>query len=120
MEVGVRRSEPEAIDALAARAGEAAALLKALSNEHRLLVLCHLISEGELTVGQLFDRLSLSQSALSQHLGVLRDQGLVSFRREAQTLFYSVSDPRAGQVLELLRDLFCPELSPKSSRGEAP
>lgn len=120
MELMVQQGEPETIQALAAKAGEAAALLKALSNEHRLLVLCHLISEGELTVGQLFERMSLSQSALSQHLGVLRDQGLVGFRREGQSLFYSVADPRAGQILDLLRDLFCPELTPiRSSGGEA-
>ena len=95
---------------MAARAGEAAALLKALSNEHRLLILCHLIADGELPVGGLVDRVGLSQSALSQHLAKLRDEGLVGFRRESQTIFYHVSDPRAGQLLALLRDIFCPEL----------
>lgn len=95
---------------MAARAGEAAALLKALSNEHRLLILCHLIADGELPVGELVDRVGLSQSALSQHLAKLRDEGLVGFRRESQTIFYHVSDPRAGQLLALLRDIFCPEL----------
>ena len=95
---------------LALKAAEAAALIKALSNEHRLLVLCHLVSDEELTVGELVERVGLSQSALSQHLARLRSEGLVRFRREAQTLHYSVADPRAGQVLTLLRDLFCPEL----------
>ena len=95
---------------LAAKAGEAAALMRALSSEHRLLILCHLIASGELNVGELVDRIGLSQSALSQHLARLRDEGLVGFRREAQTLFYRVSDPRAGQLLERLRDIFCPEL----------
>jgi DNA-binding transcriptional ArsR family regulator len=94
----------------AAKAAEAAALMKALSNEHRLLILCHLISEQELAVGALVDRVGLSQSALSQHLGRLREEGLVTFRRDAQTLHYRVADPRAGQLLELLRDMFCPEL----------
>jgi DNA-binding transcriptional ArsR family regulator len=97
---------------LTAKAAEAAALMKALSNEHRLLILCHLISEGELTVGALVERLPLSQSALSQHLARLREEGLVAFRRESQTLHYRVADPKAGQVLELLRDLFCPDLKP--------
>lgn len=95
---------------LTAKAGAAAALMKALSNEHRLLILCHLIAAGELTVGSLVERIGLSQSALSQHLAKLREERLVSFRRDAQTLFYRVSDPRAGQLLQLLRDLFCPEL----------
>ena len=95
---------------VADKAGAAAALLKALSNEHRLLILCHLVAADELTVGALVERVGLSQSALSQHLARLRDQGLVSFRRESQTLYYRVSDPRAGQVLAVLRDIFCPEL----------
>ena len=68
---------------MAARAGEAAALMKALSNEHRLLILCHLIVAGELPVGTIVERVGLSQSALSQHLARLRDEGLVAFRREA-------------------------------------
>ena len=94
----------------AAKAAEAAALMKALSNKHRLLILCHLISAEELSVGALVDRVGLSQSALSQHLGRLREEGLVTFRRDAQTLHYRVADPRAGQLLALLRDMFCPEL----------
>ena len=97
------------------RAGEAAALMRALSSEPRLLILCNLIAEGELPVGALVDRVGLSQSALSQHLAKLRDEGLVAFRREAQTLFYRVADPRAGQVLAVLQDIFCPELSEQAS-----
>ena len=100
---------------LTAKAAEAAALMKALSNEHRLLILCHLISEGELPVGALVERVPLSQSALSQHLARLRDEGLVAFRRESQTLHYRVADPKAGQVLELLHDLFCPDLKPAAA-----
>lgn len=92
---------------MAERAGDAAQLLKALSNEHRLLILCHLVSETELPVGTLVERIGLSQSALSQHLARLRAEGLVDFRRESQTLFYRVADPRAAQVLELLREIFC-------------
>ena len=98
---------------LADNAADAAALLKALSNEHRLLVLCHLAAEGELPVGALVERLGLSQSALSQHLAKLRGEGLVVFRREAQTLHYRVADPRAERLLALLHEMFCPGLGDK-------
>ncbi len=100
----------------AAQAGEAAGLLKALANETRLLVLCHLVEEGELSVGGLLERLDLGQSALSQHLARLREEGLVATRREAQTIYYRVCDPRAGQLLVLLHDLFCPELGKGAER----
>lgn len=93
-----------------AQARNAASLLKAMSNECRLLVLCHLAENGELSVGQLLDRVGLSQSALSQHLAKLREEGLVATRKEAQTVYYRVCDPKAGQLLALLHDLFCPEL----------
>ena len=99
------------------KAAEAAALLKALSNEHRLLILCHLISERELTVGALVDRVGLSQSALSQHLAKLREEGLVATRKDAQTVFYRVCDPKAEQLLALLHDLFCPELGQEGATG---
>jgi DNA-binding transcriptional ArsR family regulator len=106
---------------LTASAGEAAGLLGAMSNKHRLLILCHLVTEGELPVGAIVERVGLSQSALSQHLAKLRAQGLVAFRRESQTLFYRLADARAQRVLELLRDLFCPELKsaakPRGPRG---
>ena len=92
------------------QAGEAVALLKGMANEARLLVLCHLSESDELSVSELVERVGLSQSALSQHLAKLREEGLVATRKEAQTVFYSVSDPKAGQLLALLHDLFCPEL----------
>lgn len=104
------RAQELVLDDLAESAAQAAVLLKALSNEHRLLMLCHLVSEGEMTVGELVDRVGLSQSALSQHLARLREERLVDFRRESQTLFYRVSDPRAGRLLECLRDIFCAKL----------
>ena len=100
----------------AAQAGEAAGLLKALANETRLLVLCHLAEEGELSVGGLLERIDLGQSALSQHLARLREEGLVATRKEAQTVYYRVCDPRAGQLLALLHDLFCPELGKGAER----
>ena len=107
------------VSALGAKAADAAALMKALANEHRLLILCHLIAAGELSVGELVAQIGLSQSALSQHLARLREEGLVGFRRESQTLFYHVADPRAGQLLELLRDLFCPELKQAAASGKS-
>lgn len=91
-------------------ARKATTLLKVMANECRLLVLCHLTESGELSVGELVDRIGLSQSALSQHLGKLRSEGLVTTRKEAQTVYYRLCDPKAEQLLSLLHDLFCPDL----------
>ncbi len=88
-------------------AGRAAALLKLLGNEKRLMVLCQL-SEGELSVSELQMRVGLSQSALSQHLALLRESGAVSTRREAQVIFYRIADPAVMRVIETLAELFCP------------
>lgn len=93
-----------------AHAAEAAQFLRVLANEHRLLVLCHLLVFGEMTVTELVDRIGLSQSALSQHLARLREDGLVAFRRQAQTLRYRVCDDRAVRLLAILKDIFCPTL----------
>lgn len=98
------------IRAFRQQAEQAASLLKALANESRLLVLCHLAESGELCVGQLQACVGLSQSALSQHLAKLREEGLVATRKEAQTVFYRICDPKAQQILILLHDLFCPDL----------
>ncbi|MDY6942998.1 MAG: metalloregulator ArsR/SmtB family transcription factor [Pseudomonadota bacterium] len=87
-------------------AGQAARLLKALSNEHRLMILCNLLG-AELSVGALLQRVPLSQSALSQHLAVLRTDGLVKTRRESQTIYYSLKGNQATRVLELLHDMYC-------------
>jgi len=91
-------------------AGEAATLLKVMANQCRLLVLCYLAEAGELSVGELMGRVGISQSALSQHLARLREEGLVTTRKEAQLVFYRVSDARAEQVLALLHQIYCPEL----------
>jgi DNA-binding transcriptional ArsR family regulator len=93
-------------------AGSAARLLKALANEHRLLVLCYLL-EGERSVGELNAELDLSQSALSQHLAVLREDELVATRREAQTIYYRVASPAVTAVLSALHGVYC---VPKASR----
>ena len=90
------------------RAGEAAKLLRTMSNEHRLMILCRL-GDGELSAGDLLAGTTLSQSALSQHLAVLREEGLVATRREAQSIFYSIADPSALLVIETLAAIFCPE-----------
>jgi DNA-binding transcriptional ArsR family regulator len=90
-------------------AAEAAEFLKLLANERRLLVLCRLAEMKEASVNALAHAVGLSQSALSQHLARLRDDELVTFRREAQTLYYRVSDRRVLRVLALLKNLFCPE-----------
>ena len=87
-----------------ASASEAAKLLRALSNERRLMILCQL-GDGELAVGQI--HVGLSQSALSQHLAVLRDQGVVATRREGQTIFYRIADPAAVKVVATLAEIFC-------------
>lgn len=90
------------------KAGEAAALLKLLANENRLLILCRLAIAGELSVTKLMQAVSLSQSALSQHLGKMRDDGLVSTRRDAQTIYYRIADQNAARLLALLKDIYCP------------
>ncbi len=87
---------------------QAAALLRAVGNEHRLLVLCMLIGNGEMTVGELLARSTLSQSALSQHLAKMRDEGLVTYRREAQTLHYRIADPKVEKLISTLKSIFCP------------
>ena len=97
-----------ALTGLEAKAGEATRFLKLLANEQRLLVLCNLVSNGEMTVNELADAVGLSQSALSQHLGRLRADGFVAFRREAQTLHYRVTDRRAVRLLTTLKKIFCP------------
>lgn len=88
-------------------AEEAARLLKALAHPERLMILCHLI-DGEQSAGELWRRSTLSQSAFSQHLGVLREECLVSCRKEAQTVFYQFNHPAAGQLLAILKQHFCP------------
>ncbi|MDE4913822.1 metalloregulator ArsR/SmtB family transcription factor [Methylobacterium sp. 092160098-2] len=98
------------LDAFAEQAAEAVRLLRLLGNEHRLMIACLLIVHGELSVGQLVEELRLSQSALSQHLARMREDGVLTFRREAQTLYYSVKDPNAVAVIELLKHLFCKDL----------
>ena len=88
-------------------AGRAASLLRTLANERRLMILCQLV-DGEMSVGALQPRVGLSQSALSQHLALLREEGVVATRRAGQSIFYRVADPAALRVLQTLAELFCP------------
>lgn len=90
-----------------AKAAEAARLLRALANQRRLMILCQL-TEGERSVGQLKSQVSLSQSALSQHLAVLRDEGVVATRRDGQSIWYRTADPAALKVVATLAEIFCP------------
>lgn len=87
-------------------ARKAVTLLKGLANETRLMLMC-VLCEGEHSVGALNERIPLSQSALSQHLAVLRQQGLVRTRREGQTIYYSLSESSALKVIQVLHDEFC-------------
>ena len=94
------------IELLQDNARRASALLKAMSNEHRLLVLCQL-QAGERSVGELERLVGLSQSALSQHLARLRRDQLVRTRRAAQTIYYSLNGVEATEVIRTLHGIYC-------------
>lgn len=87
-------------------AARAAKLLKTLANPARLMILCQLIN-GEQSAGSLWEKSTLSQSAFSQHLGVLRREKIVLTRKEAQTVYYSLADDHSVRVLSLLYELYC-------------
>ncbi|MEZ5872903.1 MAG: metalloregulator ArsR/SmtB family transcription factor [Nitratireductor sp.] len=87
-------------------AERAADLLGAMANPRRLMVLCKLL-EGEKSVNTLADSVGLSQSALSQHLAKLREKGLVSTRRDAQTIFYGLASEEVRGILSTLYGLYC-------------
>tara|TARA_B100000315_G_scaffold249826_1_gene281651 strand:+ start:293 stop:586 length:294 start_codon:yes stop_codon:yes gene_type:complete len=94
------------LEVLQENARQASTLLKAMSNQHRLMILCQLV-RSEKSVGVLEKIVGLSQSALSQHLARLRRDGLVKTRREAQTIHYSLSGTEARAVIETLYDFYC-------------
>lgn len=100
------------INVMERAADQASELLKALANRHRLLIICQLI-DGERSVGELAEFLDLRDSTVSQHLALLRKDGLVSARREAQTIFYSIASEPAREVLKTLYQAFC---APKSAK----
>ncbi|MDO5687174.1 MAG: metalloregulator ArsR/SmtB family transcription factor [Neisseria sp.] len=89
-------------------ADRAADFLRALGNQHRLQVLCLLLKHGEMNVGQINEHTTLSQSALSQHLAKMREEGMVTYRRDAQTLYYRICDEKVVRVIAVLKESFCP------------
>jgi len=89
------------------KAGEVSELLKLMAHADRMVVLC-LLSDGEMGVSELREHTQLSQSAFSQHLGVLRKNQLVKVRKESQQVFYSIADPQVSLLLSALQQAFCP------------
>ncbi len=89
------------------KAETVAGLLKAMGNGRRLMLMCKLVEHGEMTAGDLAREVGLSQSACSQHLGKMREEGLVAFRRESQTLWYRIADPRTETLMASLYQLYC-------------
>jgi DNA-binding transcriptional ArsR family regulator len=110
-------SSPPILDRFAGQASEAVAVLKSIAHEGRLLVLCYLSEAGELSVGDLVNRIGLSQSALSQHLARLRAEGLVATRKSSQTVYYRVAEPRVLTLLATLHELYCPALGRAETTG---
>jgi DNA-binding transcriptional ArsR family regulator len=100
---------------LAANSLAAEELLKALSNSHRLMILCEL-KDGERSVSALENVVPLTQSALSQHLARLREGGFVATRREAQTIYYRLADTRVARLIEVLHELFCAPAKTRTQR----
>lgn len=109
------------VQELEAQAEQAARLMKAMSNPHRLFILCQLLN-GERRVSELEDATGLSQSALSQHLARLRRDGIVVTRREAQSIYYSLAGTDVHQVIGVLHRIFCyrPEIkaAPRAAKGD--
>lgn len=93
------------LDQLAQHAAHAADVLKLLANEQRLLILCRL-TQGEFSVGQMVELCGQSQSSVSQHLGRLREGGLVKARRDGTTIFYSLADDSVHKLIDMLCDRF--------------
>lgn len=112
-------------DQMRAAAGAAEELLKVLANRHRLMILCQL-SEKERSVGELAELLDLRDSTVSQHLALLRKDGLVTTRREAQTVWYAIASPAARRMIETLYRIYCAPAvvcgtaSPRNLRSRRP
>jgi len=98
---------PKDIQSLENKASEVAALLKAIGNEKRLVILCQLVGREEISVGSLAQTVGLGQSALSQHLAKMRDEGIVATRREGQTIWYRIADGRVKELMAILYQLYC-------------
>ena len=107
MAVPTRTFNPHGLEKAATKV---AGILRALANERRLMILCKLVEWGEGNVNSLAEAVGLSQSALSQHLAKMRDEGLVTYRRESQTLWYRIADPRTKDLFATLHRLYCKPL----------
>jgi len=107
MMVAKSRTKAHDLAVLERSAGAVSALLRALANERRLMLLCMLIERGECTAGELAEGAGLSPSATSQHLAKMREENLVDSRREAQSIYYRVADSRTKRLIALLKDLYC-------------
>ena len=108
------QTEPSLASQMDAQVEAAAELLKSMANPQRLRVLC-LLLEGERSVGQINEQIELSQSALSQHLAVLRESQLVNTRREAQTVYYTVAPGPVHDIIQTLHAIYCAK--PKAPRA---
>ena len=106
------------LDVMEAAADSASDLLKALANRHRLLIVCQLI-DGERSVGDLAEFLGLRDSTVSQHLALLRKDGLVSARRDAQTIYYSIASDPARAILTTLYRVYCAPSNDKATQKKA-
>ncbi|MEO8175887.1 MAG: metalloregulator ArsR/SmtB family transcription factor [Sphingomicrobium sp.] len=103
------------IENLAEQSTAVAALLRAIANQQRLLILCYLAAAGEMSAGEFTKHVGLSQSALSQHLARLRADGLVTTRKQAQLVFYRIAEPKVLALLNALQSIFCPALNLNTS-----
>ncbi|HEU5047578.1 MAG TPA: metalloregulator ArsR/SmtB family transcription factor [Rickettsiales bacterium] len=106
MKQGKKQKKPVGMEAMQRNAAKAEAMLKLLANAKRLMILCHLV-KGEKSVGQLVEIIGLSQSALSQHLARMRDQGLVEADKQGQMVFYRICNPEVEAILSTLYLIYC-------------
>jgi DNA-binding transcriptional ArsR family regulator len=90
------------------KADDVAGMLAVMANPRRLIILCRLAQAGEMTVARLMEAVGLSQSALSQHLALMREGGLLATRKEGLNVHYRIADPRALQLMQSLESVFCP------------
>ncbi|WP_254690208.1 ArsR/SmtB family transcription factor [Shinella daejeonensis] len=93
-------------NAMRAAVDRASELMKALSSQHRLMILCHLV-DGEKSVGQLAEFLGIRDSTVSQHLALLRRDGIIAGRRDGQTIWYRIEADIARQVVSVLYTHYC-------------
>lgn len=97
------------VRALEQNAEKVSGILKVIGNDKRLLMLCKIVEHGEVTAGSLVGIGGLSQSAMSQHLSKMREEGIITYRRDSQTLWYRLADPRIQDLIVTLHKLYCVE-----------